>query len=187
MITSMPCFRVALAEPQPWQPPDSSTWAIEPSITGERRGPAVRGDLRVDLLVDDGDDALRELAGEVGVGEGRRRRLGLVRVLHHHAAVEAEHGTAQVVGALGGDGDGEAGAVVEDDVAGELGLGPELHEVRVGAGLLPVDLHPEREGFAVGLRGADLQHLLEGFVGDRQQIAHAHHATTPPPIFPVPP
>src|SRR3990170_2383915 len=64
------------------------------------------------------------------------------------------------------------------------GGGTELHEVREGAGLDAAHLHPQDQLFGLVLGGAHLQNLLEGLVGDGQQIAHAHHAMTPRRVFP---
>ncbi len=68
--------------------------------------------------------------------------------------------------------------VLDDDVSVELREGAELHEVGVRAGLLAVDLDPEREAGGVGLGVAHLQDLGSGFLGDRQQLTHILHDTS---------
>ncbi len=142
----------------------------------EIRAATVRGDRRVDLLLEHRDDALRDRARQVGlghVGPTGLRRERLVRVLHDHAGRgEVELRPDELLDTVGSQGDRQVVVALHDVGVAGVRERAELHRVRVRPVLLTGDLDPERERFRVGLRGPHLQDLVACCVGDFEDGLH---------------
>ena len=147
--------------------------------------PAVRGDLRVDLLFEHLDDLHHDRVRQVQVrrrGQGRRE-LRAVRVLQQQPATgEVQAGAADVVGVLLGHDDREIVTVLHQVRLAGLVHPAEVHVVGERRALDPADLEPQGEGLRLRLTRPDLQDPLPGRVGDREQGGELGHVDNDTPM-----
>ena len=143
--------------PQPWQPPDEAQVRDRVLDRDQLGVAAVRGDRRVDLLLEHLHHRCGTSPRQIGRRQVRVATTGQRRAIFGRFGFcitmpppKLERGAAEVVDAGGGDRDREVVVVLDDDVVAELVDGAELHEVGVGAVLLAVDLDPQRERVGFG-------------------------------------
>ncbi len=135
----------------------------------------VRGDLGVDVGVEDREDGLRDGPGQVGLGSvaGARRGRRPIRVLDDHPrAAEVEGGAGDVLDAGRGKHHRQVVAALHDVVGCRVAERHQLQRVRERPRVRARDLDAERQRVRVRLGGAYLEDLLAGRVGHREHGFH---------------
>jgi len=135
----------------------------------EVRPTAMKGDLRVDLLFENGDHRAGERARHVALGNrGRGGRDGRrVRVQHDKSLfAESERRAPHLVDAVTTDDDGELVVAAQNITRRGVGERLEPHLVDVGAVCRPGHLDEERQAFRVLLGRAGLEDRGPSGVGD---------------------